>query len=473
MTTPNTPTPLAASFDPTTFEYVAPAAPEVPLAERDFSQAEARVLAQEANFKKLGYEMKGERRYAAGTQINDTGKKNLESSRRAWEEQADTSTALEVFNANIGDEYRKVTTAQLSRIKCIGATGNVTLGAPGEGARVTKTALGHIATYLAPGTRLAGYLPNAPMPLRATLINSYSRELDMAEEADHGAWANAGRAAKEEPKREKVAVAHRKRNGKLEVYRVASTSYVPFETHDAARALLNNADVMAALSGSKAEITYDGERATIDVLWHEDRTVDFACGDVFKAGLRIKLDEVKGGSTIVQATALRNLCLNLIILGTAEKTHLRRRHVGALSGEQGLIAQFLAAVKNARKEMDSFIGVWTEARRDRILDSYDGDATKLFQGLIGAGMVSALPGTGPEKLERLLAAYAHEPGPSKADFSNAITRAAHTAGDWWNGDAFAQQDLEVEGSRLLYAGNIRRQIDVGYDAWSEKYSDAQ
>lgn len=479
MTTPNQTAPAANTTKlDVDFEYVAPAAPTPePLKAGEVSAvAAARVTAQEENFAKLGYTMKGKRGYDAGAQINETGKKNLESSRREWEKQPDTLVALQNFDTLIAAENRAVTKTQLSRIKCLGATGNLTLGAAGEGAVPTKTALNHVATYLAPGTRLAGYLPNAPMSVRADLVNFYSRQLAADEDAEHAAWAASpirDRSGKPvgEPTREKVAVAHRVRNGQREVYRVASTSYAPFEAHDAARTLLNNADVMKALAGSKSEINYDGERATIDVLWHEDRTVDFACGDVFKAGLRIKLDEVKGGSTVVQATALRNLCLNLIILGTAEKTHLRRRHIGALSGAQGLVAQFLAAVQSARGEMDAFIGVWTAARQERILDGYSGDASAVFRGLIGAGMVDALPGTGEEKLERLMAAYSFEPGPSKADFSNAITRAAHTAGDWWNGDVFAQQALEAQGSQVLYVGALGTKVERGLETWGDKYGE--
>ena len=464
------------------FEYVAPAVPaplphvKAPTGAVD-SVAAARVEKQEAYFAAAGFTAKddfngdGQRRFAAGTQVIESAHERLGDSRVAWEAQESTATSLEELRAKIAAEQRAVTPVPLSRIKCIGATGNVTLGKPGDGAQITRTGLGHLAQYLAPGSRLAGYLPNAPASLRADLVNYYARELGAAEEKALADWAAVPttKSTPPAPVKAKVAVAHRLVGGTREVYRIASPSYVPFETGDAAKVLLGNAEVMAALEGSKATIKYDGERATIDVLWHADFIADLSSGDVFKAGLRIGLDEVKGGSTTVTAIAWRNLCMNMIIIGTMEKTHLRRRHIGALSGEQGLISQFLTAVKNARTEMDMFVTDWTAARRDRLLESYSGSAEDVFKGLIGAGLVDSLPGNAEAKLTRLLNSYAKEPGPSRADFVNAITRAAHE-GDWWNGaDYGAQQELEAEGSKLIYVKNLVGKLNHGNEAWAEQY----
>ena len=96
-----------------------------------------------------------------------------------------------------------------------------------------------------------------------------------------------------------------------------------------------------------------------------DLVADLACGDIFKAGVRVRTDDTGGGRIVVEAVLFRNRCLNLIIIGEAGVPALQQVHRGDLGDIEGRIA---VAVREARELIAPFLESWGKARQAKVSD---------------------------------------------------------------------------------------------------------
>ncbi len=84
------------------------------------------------------------------------------------------------------------------------------------------------------------------------------------------------------------------------------------------------------------------------------------------------------------------------------------------------------------------------------------------KGLLAGGLLS-LPGRDlDEKADRVARAWSMEPGPTRADLVNAITRAAHEEFSW--SSPWAIQETETQASELLYVKNLVNRVQAGRDS---------
>ena len=199
------------------------------------------------------------------------------------------------------------------------------------------------------------------------------------------------------------------------VYSVVSERYTPFNVDSYCD------EIHSAMSGMgyRAESVYNPKttKMSIHAQHHADRVVDLAAGDVFKTGINFTTADNGTSGIGMTATVLRNLCLNLIILGEAKKKLLRRKHVGtpehmsfkimlAMDAASDMFAPFMEEWNVLRHTPAR--SLWGEAKIDEIASKiaaeidigFDTDAT------------SAL----------LLGSFNKEPGDTAVDWINALTR---------------------------------------------------
>jgi len=170
------------------------------------------------------------------------------------------------------------------------------------------------------------------------------------------------------------------------------------------------------------------------------RAVGIVFGDVFAVGVRVSGNDVKCAPQRCEAFALRLGCWNGTVLRSVGRA-TSRRHVGRLSVDT--IAADVAGVERA---FECFTDAWRTARTDTILSGTVG-IDDAIRSLVSQGLVT-IPG-GDDGIAAVVQAWNEEPGYSRADVVNAITRAAHNPGPWW-GDLGTQAALERQGSALLY-----------------------
>jgi hypothetical protein len=368
--------------------------------------AVARIEQQEAWATAAGFALPSTL-FAAGTRCVQLGDRNFIAERRRVAELPAFDEAAREIAARIRAENRSDVQAPMSALS-MADDGRLTLP-DGRALTVTRSAFGQLAIRGGFGAGVR-YLADNCDPARRAL--NVSADL-----------ANA----------DKPAVL-RTRNGG-EVFAVVSPSYAAV---DADRVLLAAAPVLADARG---EVTYDGSSTRATALWMPDHVVDLACGDIFKAGVRVRTDDTGGGRIVVEAVLFRNRCLNLIIIGEAGVPTLQQVHRGDLGDIEGRIA---VAVQEARDLIAPFLEAWGHARAVKVADPME----TLRKLVYGGELAPPTKGEREHALEALTAAWRAEPGDSWADIANAATRAAHEDRD------FTQEyrdHLETRAARLVYA----------------------
>lgn len=391
-----------------------------------------------------GYDVEGAGKllYASGRRVIAGGDERLTSGRIAWEQLPPARDELARFAGAVRSEKRvNLMGVPLGSILST-LDGAVSLEVGGKATmyQPTTRAIGQVGSYIAPG--LGQYLPIAPHAARSAIFNAHAEKIA-------GTKISMG-------VRDSL---HGKPFVVPQLFRVASDSYLPIDPDMVADAMA------AALPKSwRAEIRYDGDSWMIEATTHADTVVDLATGDMFKAGLRFKSNDVVQGGASLSGFARRILCQNLIIVGDAVRPYFRKIHIGAkTTAVNELAAKITESVSRVEADLSRFTKRWDEARHDRIIDeSASKGPESVFGALVDAGLVD-LPGGRDRVVANLVVAWNAEPGYSRADVVNAITRAAHEAGSWWN-DLTTQEDAEVQASKLLYVKNLVTRIDTAIAA---------
>lgn len=326
----------------------------------------------------------------------------------------------------------------------------------------TPTAVSHLASYLTGDKHAGAYLGLvSDKQIQAFALNRYLDTFKRGE-ADRAETAR-GAGEKFSPRKLNVAV-KRGLGGPFPVaYRVATGRYQhAVEIPQAISALLETDVIPSTMRGS---LLYDGETARIRLTDHASQVIDPSCGDFFQAGLDLLFDDAKNSSILVQGVAFRNQCLNYYYIGETKRIEARARHMGSA---EGIVKTVLDGVRAVAADFESFRTRWTDARRDQLISELtEQGAQATFQALVAGGLVTKIPGSADEKVTRLMNAWNAEPGYTRADVVNAVTRAAHE-GSW--SSPWASAEVEAEGSALLYVRALNTRVEAGKAAWSQKYA---
>ncbi len=226
------------------------------------------------------------------------------------------------------------------------------------------------------------------------------------------------------------------------VYGVVSESYTRYDMDRVV------ADVLAACpTTARGSLKYDATTTR----WSMDITVgaefEPVVGDIHRVVLRVSGHDAGGGAISVRLFAERVRCLNFSKVKLSSKVKGRIRHTGNSVGAQ--VRGLLSVQGEALKD---FADAWKDANQEGLIkdtDNAGGDARAVFRALIEAGHVDAPEGE-DIAVERFFQAWLKEPGQLRADYVNAITRAAHES-PWsspWVTEALEEQAGEILYNRL-------------------------
>lgn len=351
--------------------------------------------------------------FAEGTRLIDAGVAKFARSRAKFEEMTPARDACEALFERVRAEDRQDELVPLAAARML-PTGDLMIQQANlRTFAVEEPAFRRLASFVAPGG--GPYLAACPPALRAINFNHWSPasedvvKLRTRKNAEGGrtAWAAVGK-----------------------IYQAC------------------DADRLAALvakvagSGARAEVTYDGYRTRINVLWHSDiRPEGAAVGEIYKAGFSATTADDGTQSIEIDASILRAVCVNLTSIPAIKRTG-RRIHVGRT------VEQDVAnAINEARSLVKTFGEAWAAAEKDRVLDGCQEPRTK-FEILVNRGLVQAEGVTKQELTNRLYKAWQKEPGYSRNALVNAITRAAHE--NPWR-SPWVEDSLQQQAGQLLYA----------------------
>lgn len=369
---------------------------------------------------KAGFNLKAPL-YALGTPVDEVGAENYRASRKSFEKLPTFKRLVKDALATIESENRKDAHHNLCDLY-MHEDGTVFVPNEKKPLEITKRAFEQTLYRAKMPRGSASYLEACKPELRATNMN---------------VWLTAAKDA--------VVLRTRKcATGGREIY--ATLSDHRYHLYDFDKLAT---ELAAALpTGARGEFIYDGSRYQLKAHFHSDIQPESAvAGEIFNA--TVLVDSADDGSRAirVQAAVTRNLCRNLIILHTDKKdeqaTHL----------DVDLETKIPELIKRACERVTGFAERWTEATRERIAEEAAGmfDVTPIFEKLIDEGLID-MPGVDDdEMIARLMRAWHQEPGGTRADVLNAITRAAHE--ETW-GNPWASSELEEQAGKLLYNFNV-------------------
>jgi hypothetical protein len=368
--------------------------------------------------------------YAPGTTVNTTGEDNFRTSRLDWEEQAPVIDGLVGVQDTVRAEDRRDLDVPLRGLRLTNegwlTRGRDPLALEEGGFRQLLGAMGSLFPRALP------VLLKAPLDIRVPFFNDMMArfEDDELHKLVPTACPEGQDPATFVPEYVKVPSEVKLRtrtfNGVRQVYAVTSTSYGVRDADAIA------ADIIAGLKGAaedaRGTVVYDPETTNLRVnaTWHANRVVDFAAGDVFQLGASYSSNDARGGSILVDATAWRNRCRNLIIIGEASTNLLRKRHRGSMSSVAAEVTAKTALVVDL---FNSFADDWGTLRATPV-------QSVLLWGEKFASVPDALEWAVKNKkldvgvraavlTEALLGGWQVDQGETLADLINAVT-AVHT-----------------------------------------------
>jgi len=397
--------------------------------------------------------------YAVGSRVNETGVKNAESSRQAYDAlPLVTQSCAYLVQSVIAEERKDLKVDRLSEVR-MRPNGQIHRTPDAGGLPVSEQAFGGFLTRTGIGGQ--SYLAKCPPELRATNVNHWMEELKLQERAAE--LEARARNEKWEPRDAQFRT--RLNRGEREIFAVVSGGYGAFDVDKIATALK-----LAAPPQARGSILYDGTRAKFECLFHSNiAPAEYVAGEFFKAGVLIRTDDTGGGAIRISAVVWQNLCLNLIILDECVQPIAAIRHVGKV---EDLARRFKAGFEQALGTIEGFLAKWNYALNDEVVAPiFDLDRSLagmkisdvlpgLFNGIIERELVP-VRGARKEVVPALVrmfdkdtsAARVGKNGVTRAAVVNAFTRYAHEV----NVDPFQQDEIERAAGRLL---NVQRENRV-------------
>ncbi len=333
--------------------------------------------------------------FTPGTRVVKMGDDNFRTSRVAWENQADIVDAMRDVWRTVNAEKRHDKVVAVRDIK-MNDNGMIDFG-EGE------------LPFEANGLMQFFSRNNLLFPRGG----AYLRDIRTEERA----WNVNTRIAAAGTGYDKTVVLRiRNINGKPQVFAAVSEGYTAFDADKVVEVLGK------ALKGSgmRGEVIYDPTTTNLRVtgMYHADKVVDLAAGDVFKVGVQFKANDTGGGAIIGDAVAWRNLCLNLIIIGTGKKNLVRRTHRGALNDVK---VDMTAAAEEASVIFADFADMWGALRQTKASDVFESDTVADIFAELADMRELDLGVKRDTAVELLLKGWSNEPGDTLADIVNAVT----------------------------------------------------
>lgn len=446
-----------AAFEATPIVEVEPvveAAPEL----QTFEQREARIVEDRLAAEAAGFKV-AKTVYTEGQSVIDLGIENAVKSRQAWEALPTVGRAADALMIQIASETRRdvIIPATEVAMKDDGTLshdlleGRAPIADPAFRDLCSLGGYGFGATYL---------LKNCDGALRAENVNRQAR----------GASPES-----------KVCLRTRQeeRGHGREVFAAVSDSYTAVDIDTIVPLLL-----AAMPDDARADVTYQRAeaRGVIDVLFHSSvRAEDYACGEMFKAGIRVKWDDAGHGAIKVDALIWRNLCLNLIIVDTAVVNVGKVIHIGALEKKTDQLRQAFAKANDA---LGHFVKAWGFAKKEivepkpialkksKVLKAENQPTAKPWEacsvderveGLVnGMVLVGQLPTLAKADVAGIVTSYWKDEVTGTKDITragvvNAVSRWAHQGMDRWSGDA-----LERAAGLMTWATNEAMPFQYAY-----------
>lgn len=369
--------------------------------------------------------------YELGTLVNETGVANLKKSRDDFDALPSVSDGLRQLGSDIAAEKRR---DRVASIRDLVYTNDGRLGRrganPSNAATFTSSSFTDLTSRLDIPTTAAKFLRRSqPLSASAAIINHRIGEMGDDQVLVRARDSKSGDG----------------RN----VFAVLSPKYTPIDLSDIAGKLLD----VKAFKDAKIDVSYDWEttQAILDITFHTDTDAgNAACGEYFKAGVRLKTADNGGCSLSASSYLVRNLCLNFIILDEAEIKLDRIVHRGSLDSR---LDRLVAAVSKGSASIEHFATKWTAAS-SQVID------TPAIPSKVVEEIKAWADCTTEERVAGLVNGYAKQTGfqlsqqqvgviasaygrdaltggdtITKAGVINAITRSAHEDMSRWTGDA--------------------------------------
>ncbi len=290
---------------------------------------------------------------------------------------------------------------------------------------LSDLALGQAVARMGGPQSSTSYLSDCPPTLRAHNFNYWND--------------NAQSMGKEKPAKVRtMLVKDRERTA----YAVLSPQYQVRDLPECLPVFTKALESIGA-TGARGDYKMAGSRWSMRATFHSPISPEeLRVGDIFRGAVWMSGIDDGTGCVKVGVGVERARCCNLTTIWAKEVSGLRHN-------SRDFDRRLVELMRTAVKAIEGFATKWADATRDSIFDGVwaDPDPKKVFQLLVQRGLVK-LTGEGKEELvEKLVRAWQVEPGFTRADVVNAVTRAAHT--ESWK-SPWAQEELEAQGGQLLY-----------------------
>lgn len=374
-------------------------------------------LATEQGFNQYVGSEDGQTFFSWGTELDHSGKQQFRNKAKLKDSKPFVSEIVDVFKQLIEKENRTDLVVNTGSVNYNGAQ-SINIDGKFAGMPVSRWALGQLLNRAkAPAGTLNVLSPSDP--------DTKLLPLSLAQQV----FANYMEG------KSQVKLRHREfpRN---EVFAALSPKSPNFDGNVAVEAFAK-----FAMSTAKGDFQYDGRKWKISasVGTHIEPTV----GEIFEAYVWISGCDDGSGAIKIGADVVRVRCVNLTTLTSSEVKSIR--HTGK---QENLEARINEALQKAFSKIEKFSDMWKNAEITDIADNMaEHGAEKTFLALAKKRLVY-IPGVSAEEMaERLFTAWSAEPGYSKKDVLNAITRAAHS-NSWDN--PWATQSLAEQAGQMLY-----------------------
>lgn len=397
--------------------------------------------------------------YARGTRVIQLGVENAQRSREEYDKRPSVEQMADGFVAKIKAENRRDVIVRGTELRM---DSKGIMYQPGQNPLYMMTDHAFPSFCQRMGYGGAGYLAKCTPELRMNNVNSWALRLFDAEEAaQQAAESEAKSQGKtiDQGQERRNLVLRLRDNPKIkipEIYGVVSESYTSFDVDKVAEALK-----IAMPSDARADVTYDGHRATFNVMFHSNvQPEKYVAGEFFRAGIKIKTDDTGGGSCLGGTYIEQNLCLNLLCIDFAEKPLFRFRHLGSV---KALAEKFQEAMAQALKQLEYFLKQWGYVQEEDILArarvvqpddeipiSISEAIPGFFNGILERELVP-VRGRKSDAVQHLVKFWENDqsaaPLNSRARVINALTAYAHKVPQ---PDPFVEDEIQVAAGGLLY-----------------------
>lgn len=370
--------------------------------------------------------------YALGANAGDWTAQGYKTKQVAHEAKPLARPGLEAFRDRVRAEKREDLLLRVSEIR---ADVEERAGQPAKTVLVTPD--GDVRVEGEGFRALAARLPGEGTPRFLASVDPYLRA---------HAWNHLAPLVTE--KDEVMLRTRLEVGGARAVYAVTSPSYHPYNPDRVAEDVLKHLDEQG-LEAARVETHYDGDRVEIRLVWHNYHGTETAgSGDVFQFGVKISTGCSGKEALRVALVAYSNLCLNYLCIGEDVLEIIKRRHTGGENMRHSLNYGIASALEHG----GDVLRRWEEVGREDLFRTLDLDKPEqVFAALLERGYGKVAGYDDEQLVRRYLKAMQFAPGRTRADFVNALTRAAHTC-RWTN--PWARAEIEESAGQLVYVRTL-------------------